>query len=167
MTKLDAFKFARIAAHAADEKIGENIVAFDVRKQSSLADCYLLVTGSTHIHIRAIEDAMREALREAGADLKRTDGRRGHLWRVLDYGFLIIHVMDQKSREFYAMEKLWERGKLLALGIKQEAKPEKKPRPRKKPTTFKRTLRTSRTKRTNRVKRTSSPKKTTRPKKKR
>ena len=126
MSTVDAFKFARIAARAADEKIGEDILAFDVRRESTLADCYLLVTGSGHIHIRAIEDAIRESLREAGADLRRTDGQRGHMWRALDYGSLIVHIMDQKTREFYAMEKLWERGKRIDWSGKE--KPARSPR---------------------------------------
>ncbi|MCG3204791.1 MAG: Ribosomal silencing factor RsfS [Elusimicrobia bacterium] len=113
MSAPSIFKDIRLAAQVADEKLGENILAMDVRKESSLVDCYLLVTGSTHIHIRAIEDAIREALRLAGAILKRTDGQRGHLWRVLDYGSMIIHIMDQKTRDFYAMEKLWERGRVI------------------------------------------------------
>lgn len=63
--------------------------------------------------MRAIEDSIREALKEAGATLMRTDGQRGHLWRALDYGSVIIHVMDQKTRDFYAMERLWERSKSI------------------------------------------------------
>ncbi len=118
---MDAFKYARVAARAADERLGEDILVFDVRRESSLADCYLLVTGTSHLHIRALEDAVREALREAGAELRRTDGQRGHLWRALDYGQLIIHLMDQKTREFYAMEKLWERGKKVEWSKKEPA----------------------------------------------
>ncbi len=122
MTKVDAFQFARQAARAADDKIGEDIMVFDVRKESSLADCYLLITGTSHIHIRALEDAVRDALRDSGAQLRRTDGQRGHLWRALDYGSLIVHIMDHKTREFYAMEKLWERGKIVDWADKTPVK---------------------------------------------
>lgn len=134
MSKVDAINFARVAARAADEKLGEDILAIDVRRDSSLADCYLLVSGSGHLHIRALEDAVRESLREAGADLRRTDGQRGHLWRALDYGTLIVHIMDQKTRQFYAMEKLWERGKKIDWGEKEAPAPKRTPAKRKKRT---------------------------------
>ena len=159
MSTVDLFKFVRIAARAADEKIGEDIVAFDVRKASSLADCFLLVTGSTHIHIRAIEDAIREALREAGAELRRTDGRRGHLWRVLDYGFLIVHLMDQKTREYYAMEKLWERAKMIPLGTGRDNPVAKKVKPRRKPSKVSTPKRSKKTSRVKKAKKTSRPRK--------
>lgn len=128
MSQIEVFRYARLAAKAADEKLGENILVFDVRKASTLADCFLLVSGSSHIHIRAIEDSVREVLRDAGASLRRTDGQRGHLWRALDYGNLIIHIMDQKTRDFYAMERLWERGKLIEWA---DAKPKRKPAKKK------------------------------------
>lgn len=133
MSKVDAFQHARMAARAADDKLGEDILAFDVRRESSLADCYLLITGTSHIHIRALEDAVREALRVSGAELRRTDGQRGHLWRALDYGSLIVHIMDQKTREFYAMEKLWERGKKIDWSGKPAPAPKRPPVKKKAP----------------------------------
>lgn len=111
MKQTDAFKYARIAARVADQKLGEEILALDVRDESSVADCFLFVSGTTHVHIRALEDAIREELRKEGASLLRTDGQRGHLWRALDYGLLIVHLMDKKTREFYGMERLWEKPK--------------------------------------------------------
>jgi ribosome-associated protein len=111
MNKADALRLTKLAAKVADEKLGQEIVAIDVSKESSLADYFLFITGTSHVHIRALEDEIRDSLRTAGANLTRTDGQRGHLWRALDYGALIVHIMDQKTREFYSMEKLWERGR--------------------------------------------------------
>jgi ribosome-associated protein len=121
---------ARVAARAADEKLGEDILVVDVRRESTLVDCFLLVTGLTHLHIGAIEDAVREALRAGGAKLVRTDGQRGHLWRALDYGNFIVHIMDKKTREFYAIEKLWERGKPLTWKMPAPKKRPVKPKPK-------------------------------------
>lgn len=111
MKSTSSLALAKLAAKIADEKIGEDILVLDVRKESSLADFFIFVSGSNHIHIRAVEDAVREELRSVGAKLIRTDGQRGHLWRALDYGSLIVHIMDHKTREFYSLERLWERGK--------------------------------------------------------
>lgn len=117
MSYAETLNQVRAAAEAAEDKKGENVIAFDVRGQSSLADCFLFVSGTSHIHIRAIEDSIREALKGAGAVLSRTDGQRGHVWRALDYGAFIVHIMDEKTREFYAMERLWERAKPIALKL--------------------------------------------------
>lgn len=140
MKQSSVFNYARVAARVADAKLGEEIVALDVRNQSSVAECFLIVSGTTHLHIRALEDAIREELRTAGASLLRTDGQRGHLWRVLDYGGLIIHLMDRKTRQFYGMERLWEKTKPIdwkapepkAAPAKKASKPKKKPAAKKK-----------------------------------
>ena len=143
MSKADALRLTKLAAVAADEKLGESIVALDVSKESTLSDYFVFITGTSHVHIRALEDGIREALRHSGGSLTRTDGQRGHLWRVLDYGGLIVHIMDAKTREFYSIEKLWERGrpvqwgakpapvaaKSARKGAKKPAKPSKRARP--------------------------------------
>ena len=128
MKKTNTLKYARLAAQAADEKLGEDIVALDVRGQSSVTDTFVFVSGTSHIHVRALEDAVRESLAEAGAELRRTDGQRGHHWRALDYGSLIVHIMDTATREFYSIERLWDEAKRISLSGAAPAAP----RPRKK-----------------------------------
>jgi ribosome-associated protein len=124
MTKTEALAFTKRAAQIADEKLGQEIVALDVSKESSLADYFVFITGTSHVHIRAMEDSIREAMKSAGGTLTRTDGQRGHLWRVLDYGAVIVHLMDAKTREFYSIERLWERGRPVQWGAKKAvAKP--------------------------------------------
>lgn len=123
MKKSDALKLVKLAAAAADEKHGADIVAIDVSRESSLADYFLFVTGTSHLHIRALEDGIRTALRDQGANLSRTDGQRGHVWRVLDYGPMIVHVMDQKTRDFYSIEKLWERGRPVTWKSRSPRRP--------------------------------------------
>ncbi len=117
MSYSESLSQVRAAAKAADDRKGEDIVAFDVRGQSSITDSFLFISGTSHIHIRALEDAVREELKKNGAVLSRTDGQRGHLWRALDYGDFIIHIMDKKTREFYAMERLWEQAKRISLNL--------------------------------------------------
>lgn len=132
MNKANALRLTKLAAKVADDKLGQEIVALDVSRESTLADYFLFVTGTSHVHIRALEDEIRDSLRQAGASLTRTDGQRGHLWRALDYGSVIIHLMDKKTRDFYAMEKLWERGRPVAWSaakaLEKPAPAAKKPR---------------------------------------
>ena len=138
MKKEEALRLTKLAAKAADDKLGTEIVALDVSKESTLADFFVFVTGNSHLHIRALEDAVRESLRASGGSLTRTDGQRGHLWRVLDYGALIVHIMDEKTRAFYSIEKLWERGRPVKWnGV--AAKPAAASKPRKKSSAKKKT----------------------------
>lgn len=125
-----AIQYAKTAAKAADDKQAVDILAFDVRKHGGIADIYMFMGATTHIHVRALEDAIRQALSGIQATLLRTDGQRGHLWRVLDYGCLLIHIMEEKTREFYSVERLWEQGKKVSLfkRIPAKAKPARKSR---------------------------------------
>lgn len=117
-----------MAAQAAVDKLGMDVLALDVRQQTSVTDCFLFVSGQSGLHCRALEDAIREALGTAGSQLKRTDGHRGMRWRALDYGSLIIHIMDQPTREFYSIERLWNQAKKVPLtSATSQSHPKKKP----------------------------------------
>ena len=113
MTTTPFLGTARTAALMARDKLGENIIGYDVRKISSVTDVYLFIGATSHLHVRAIEDAIREGLKNQGVRLLRTDGHRGHSWRVLDYGGVLIHIMDQKTRQLYGIERLWEEGRKI------------------------------------------------------
>jgi len=130
-----SLKLVKLAAQAASDKLGQDMIALDVRHQTSVTDIFLFVGANSHTHVRALEDEIRTRLKENGANLIRTDGQRGQQWRVLDYGSLIVHIMDQKTREFYAVERLWNQAKQIDVTGKEPPKPRKKPRsssPRKR-----------------------------------
>ncbi len=111
---------AKIAAEAAEDKLGLDIVALDVKQLTSVAEIFLFVGANSHIHVRALEDAIRQSVAEkTDLSLIRTDGQRGHLWRVLDFGSLLVHIMEEKTREFYAVERLWNAAKQVAVSEKK------------------------------------------------
>jgi ribosome-associated protein len=121
---MEYLKLARLAAKIADDKLGSDITVIDVRGNSAVTDCFVFVGATSHLHVRSLEDGIRQGLKESGAQLIRTDGMRGHLWRVLDYGNVLVHIMDKKTREFYAVERLWDQGKKVAFEVTPP--PEKK-----------------------------------------
>jgi len=98
---------ATIAARAADDKKGENVVLLHIRPVSSLADYLLIVGVISPNHLGAVEDGIRIALKAAGLQVEHRDGRLSDQWRVLDYGGLLIHLMQPRAREFYALEKVF------------------------------------------------------------
>lgn len=101
------------AARAADDKKGEDIRLLHVRPISSVADYMLIVSVTSPNHMRAVEEEVRLALKAGGDQLTHRDGRKSDVWRVLDYGGLLVHIMHPKAREFYALDKLFHNAKAV------------------------------------------------------
>jgi ribosome-associated protein len=109
----------------ADNKKGENIVILDVRKVSSITDYFVLVTGTSEPHLRAIVDEVTEKLRD-DFELKprAMDGSLQTSWVVLDYFDVIVHVMRGDVREHYDLEGLW--GDVPRVRTRKKASPRNK-----------------------------------------
>lgn len=95
------------AARAAADKLAEQIVAFDVSEQLVITDAMLICSGGNDRQVKAIVEAIEDALRELGAKPIRREGERDGRWVLIDYGDLVVHVQHQEEREFYALERLW------------------------------------------------------------
>src|ERR1022692_2817950 len=105
---MDSKKLALLCRKLADNKKAENIVILDVRKLSSVTDYFVIASGTSEPHLRAIVDEITDQLREEhGVRPMRTDGAVGVVWVVLDFFDVIVHVMRQDAREHYDLESLW------------------------------------------------------------
>lgn len=102
-----AREIVEIAASAAADKLGSDIVAFDVSDQLAITDAFVVVTGNNERQVRAIVDEVEAKLREAGAKPIRREGHRESRWVLLDYGEVVVHVLHAEEREFYTLERLW------------------------------------------------------------
>jgi ribosome-associated protein len=98
---------ACLAARVADQKKGEGIVLLDVRKMSGLSDYMLLVNVLSPAHLESIEREIDNLMKTSGVRRLHLDGSNGALWRVLDYGGLIVHLLHERAREFYQLDKLY------------------------------------------------------------
>ena len=105
---MDAKKLALRCRELADNKKAEDIVVLDVRKISSIADYFVIVSGSSEPHLRAISDEIMDKLRDE-EDLRprAIDGALHTAWVVLDYFDVIVHVMRPDVRRHYDLEGLW------------------------------------------------------------
>ena len=102
------FKFVAVAAaRAAHDKKGEEITLLNVREISGVSDFLLLVTVTSPAHLEALESSISDALERSGIELLHRDGRQSDLWRVLDYGGLLVHLMHGDARTFYGLDKLF------------------------------------------------------------
>jgi iojap-like ribosome-associated protein len=122
---MDAKKLALRCQELADNKKAENLLVLDVRKLSSVTDYFVIVSGTSSPHLRAIVNEITEKLKEEHQLRPRAvDGNVSGDWVVLDYFDVIVHVMRQDVRERYDLESLW--------GDAPQVKPTSKPAARKK-----------------------------------
>jgi ribosome-associated protein len=105
---MDSRKLALLCREFADNKKAENILILDVRKLSSVTDYFVIVSGTSEPHLRAIVDEITDKLRdERGLRPRAVDGTVHAAWVVLDYFDVIVHVMRQDTRGHYDLEGLW------------------------------------------------------------
>lgn len=105
---MDPRKLARLCRELADNKKAEDIVILDVRKLSSVTDYFVIASGTSEPHLRAIVDEISDKLRdEHGLRPRAVDGTLHAAWIVLDYFDVIVHIMRQDLRERYDLETLW------------------------------------------------------------
>jgi ribosome-associated protein len=105
---MDSKKLALLCRELADNKKAEDIVVLDVSDLSSVTDYFVIASGTSEPHLRAIVDEITDKLREE-QDLRprAVDGTLHTAWVVLDYFDVIVHVMRQEVRERYDLETLW------------------------------------------------------------
>ena len=105
---MDSRKLALLCRELADNKKAEDIVILDVRELSSVTDYFVIASGTSEPHLRAIVDAITDKLRDDHhVRPKAIDGTLQTAWVVLDYFDVIVHVMRGDVRERYDLETLW------------------------------------------------------------
>src|ERR1051325_4041069 len=105
---MDSKKLALLCREFADNKKAENIAILDLRELSSVTDYFVIASGTSEPHLRAIVDEITEKLREEYQLRPRAiDGTLHTAWIVLDFFDVILHVMRKDVRERYDLETLW------------------------------------------------------------
>jgi len=118
---MDSKKLAQLCRDFADNKKAENIVILDVRKLSSVTDYFVIVSGTSEPHLRAIVEEITAQLREEhGVRPLRTDGSIHGAWVVLDFFDVIVHVMRADGRERYDLESLWGDAKRMKVKARRK-----------------------------------------------
>jgi len=103
--KADALK-ERIVQLLDDAK-AQNIVALNVSKISSIADYMVIATGTSSRHVAAVAGRLVDTLKQEGVRAWGVEGQDVGEWVLVDFGDVIVHVMQAETREFYQLEKLW------------------------------------------------------------
>jgi len=106
---------ARIACAALEDKKAEDIKVISIEKVSSLADYFIIASGSNRNQIQTMVDNVDDMMEKAGYIKKQVEGYQNANWILLDYGDLVIHVFDTDNRLFYDLERIWRDGESVEI----------------------------------------------------
>jgi len=104
-----------LALHAAAEKKAIDPTVLDLREIASFTDFFFITSGANERQVQAISDEVYETLKKAGSTAARVEGYKTAEWILLDYGDFVVHVFEQKARNFYDLERLWRESKRVEI----------------------------------------------------
>ena len=105
------------AIAAADDKKADDVVLLDLRKAAGFADYFLICSGGNPRQIRAIADAIMEALASDGARPAHVEGYQRSEWVLLDYFDFVVHIFSRETRLFYSLERLWGNAERMEIPV--------------------------------------------------
>jgi ribosome-associated protein len=111
-------RIARLCAEYASNKKAEEIIALDLRGISSLTDFFVICSGTSEPHLKAIAGEIEDSLRtDHGLRPQNVDGYPLSQWVVVDYYDVLVHIFHSEKRGFYSLEDLWSDAPRLKLAL--------------------------------------------------
>ena len=107
----------KTAWKALDDKFGSDIIVLDIHNISTIADFFIIASGSNPSQIKAMTDEAEERLSKLGLRLHHTEGMRAMNWVLMDFGTIIIHIFDKENRSFYNLERIWSDGAVVPESV--------------------------------------------------
>ena len=104
---MKSIELVKFAYGLLDTKKATDIAVLDIRKLSSLGDYFVVASGTSTIHVKALAGELENKLSEQGIEPRRIEGEKSAVWILLDYNDVIIHIFNHETRDFYCLERLW------------------------------------------------------------
>ena len=104
---LNAKEMIAAAVKALDDRKCRDLKVLYTADQTTLADYFVICSGTSNTQVRALAEAVEEALSKAGEEPHHIEGHRGGQWTLMDYSSVVVHIFTDEGREFYALERLW------------------------------------------------------------
>ena len=98
---------AIMCASLADAKKADDIVILDIRKQLYLTDYFVICTGMNAKHVETIVQELKSRMKQQGHSVGGGQALASKTWAVVDFGDVVVHVMQKPLREYYQLEELW------------------------------------------------------------
>lgn len=102
-----------LAVQALKDRKAVDVHILNIEKISTLADYFVIASGTNRLQVQAMADAVEEALGKQGLEPKNKEGYQNANWILLDYGDLVLHLFDEENRLFYDLERIWRDGKMV------------------------------------------------------
>lgn len=100
---------------AVEEKKAIQPIILDLRGISGVTDYFVICSGNSAVQVKAIADNINERLAENSQPIGAKEGYAEGRWILMDFGDIVVHVLNSEEREFYALEKLWHDGKTVEI----------------------------------------------------
>ena len=110
---MELLEIVKKAVGALEDKKAEDITVIDISEVSTIAEYFIIASGSNINQVQAMVDNVEDTLGRAGYEAKQIEGNKSSSWILMDYGDLIVHVFDEENRLFYDLERIWRDGKML------------------------------------------------------
>ena len=110
---MNSKEIARMACEALEDKKALEVKIINIEKVSTLADYFIIASGSNRNQVQAMADNVEEILGKARIEPKQIEGYQNANWILMDYRDVVIHIFDEENRLFYDLERIWRDGSLI------------------------------------------------------
>jgi ribosome-associated protein len=107
---LEALRKKEKIVEFLENKKAKDMSLIDIGKISSLADYFIICSGTSSTHIKALSDELEFKMKELDIDFLHKEGYESARWILMDYGDIIVHIFHEEDRSFYKLERLWSDG---------------------------------------------------------
>ena len=104
---MNSQELAKKIVKILDSKKGMDITGIDIPDLTTIGDYFILVTGTSSPHVKALAEEVEDTLAREGLEPRRIEGAQSAAWILIDYQDVILHIFTKETRDFYDMERLW------------------------------------------------------------
>lgn len=108
-------EMANKAIELLKDKKARDIKLLDIHEVSTIADYFIIATGTSTTQVQAMADELEEKLELAGYKIHHKEGFRNGRWILLDYGYIVVHLFHDEERKFYNIERIWVDAKTILV----------------------------------------------------
>ena len=112
---MTANELVKNAVKILDSKKARNLTAIKIKDLTILSEYFIIADGSSNTQVRTLADELEFRLGDMGIKPYKTEGYQSGNWIVLDYVDVVIHIFEEKTREFYSLERLWSDGEIVDI----------------------------------------------------
>lgn len=112
---MESAKLMEKVVRTLDAKKAQYITCLDISELTTMADYFVICTGTSSTHVKALSDELDEKLSEKGIKFLGKEGFRNANWILMDYDSVIVHIFSSETRDFYSIENLWADAKKVDI----------------------------------------------------